>query len=360
MTIRVMQTHRRPMVALLVALGLASAGCKQLDASRPTPATPSPGPRATAQPAAGGEASTPDCPQDLSVALAVRTLDTRHGPHLPRAKYKTMRWASEHRNEPAASFGVAAAVAIDRIVEIERQHPELIPAGFRAAVAAAPRDPALRVRMARCELADRFTRRRASYDAALAMLLGDRSSAVHEVFEEATVYQGGRGATTSSCHKTEDCPADSACEARDSICYSPARLALTFIAPDERDVEDVLSRALLQASKQGGDAPVSEPDLLHWAAVRIHVCGSDRKQLCNLTRYEKRGHVTLVHWDLRDGGTGGESSDPTAGERLQDRMLLCYDRTGFTSQSMCLRTCDVFTRGHDCRSECFNACDGLP
>src|SRR5581483_10369491 len=105
---------------------------------------------------------TRPCPSDLALDVSERLVDARRHPPWDLKQYQKLRWPAEHGDPMSPAFFVDAQAAIARVLELEAQQPKLIPAGFRADVRARPRDPWLRLRMARCELHAQHARRRAS------------------------------------------------------------------------------------------------------------------------------------------------------------------------------------------------------
>jgi hypothetical protein len=238
-------------------------------------------------------AGAADCPTDLTVEVRSRTIDTRRAKDLDPARYKKMKWAPGHTKTVGGGFSAGDQIA--RALDIEKANPTMIPAGFRAEVAARPRDPALRLRMARCELERPQTRRRASYDAALALLLGARDAG--PVLMEATRNQRADGNTSRSCGDDGQCGTGLVCLGDE--CLSPLGLGVAYASKAEIDVEDALSRALMPLyEERHGDGYDSNDPLYWWMDRRLHHCGKFR---CFFSAYEVKGKTRLVEWDQRDG-----------------------------------------------------------
>ena len=85
------------------------------------------------------------------VRLGDRRPDARIAPDAPPAEYRKRVWAKNHRSAPEAKEFLDPKDAAEVVAQGEKAYPEMIPAGFRAQLLASPKDPKLRLRMARCE-----------------------------------------------------------------------------------------------------------------------------------------------------------------------------------------------------------------
>lgn len=259
---------------------------------------------------AGGDADKPslppleNCPADLAVQPGPRSLDTRQAPtNSPRVAL-----AKGHLHPPPDDFFLDASAAVDRVIAAEAKTPAMIPAGFREAVKASPRDGALRLRMARCELENDQTRRRASYDAGMAMLLGAPKGKAMAVLLEAT-KNGDKQRTTQSCVPGDACPTGETCDPKYKECVGAMKKIMVMISAPEFEVEDALTRGLVRPLIEAGEA-AKDMDLVWWAFDRVHRCGGGPLVMCNFVRYEVEGKGTvLVSWDLRYGGESGGPSE---------------------------------------------------
>jgi hypothetical protein len=237
-----------------------------------------------------------NCPSDLSLDMKSRTIDTRtHKAGQTKedyAVYKKMKWAPNHTRPVGDAF--VSAAAVDDVLRIEARTPTLLPAGFRAAIAASPRDPDLRLRIAACELGQASTRRRASYDAALALLLGAPMDKVKPILLEATRNEGANNNTFKSCWQGR-CENNETC--LDDNCVSPMGLGVLFISKDELDIEDALTRGLMKGYRErNGEAYAQRDPVYWWMSRRLHHCGG---QTCTFAGYSSK----LAEWDVRDGGS---------------------------------------------------------
>jgi hypothetical protein len=274
------------------------------------------------------------CPSDLTVDVSERLVDARRHPPWDARLYQKLRWPAEHGDPMSLGFFVEAQAAIARVLELEAQQPKLVPAGLRADVQARPRDPWLRLRMARCELGSQHTRRRASYDAALALLLGAPAAEVEPLVLESTRDALAKKSASSSL-----------------------ALAVSFVAPPEIDVEDQLTRALMRAYyTRHGEAVVKTDWLYWWAATRLHRCGDE---VCTFAERESQNEVRLVEWDLRDGGTRKALSElPPEERRLHQVRQRCFEGTGVSTTAECLELCEQRHAGDvDCRAHCYQSCE---
>ncbi len=235
-----------------------------------------------------------ECPSDMGLKLGKRKTDTRVRPTVkgnPRRKF-----AAEHKQPAAESFLLSNEDAVNQVIALEKKRPGLIPAGFRERVAKDPRSAELRIEMALCELQSDETRRRASHDAAMAVLLGAEEAASMELLEE-TLKPGQK--TSSGCTRGP-CDEGQTCDPKHKTCETSTTRALRWISAAELDVEHILTRAFVRQVVESGDP---KHPLLPWGKTRRHRCGNG-KAICKFTDYERSGgRVDFVHWDLREGGT---------------------------------------------------------
>ena len=230
------------------------------------------------------------CPADMSVNPGPRTIDTRK---LPEARIN--HFAKGHTEPPPASFFTDKNKAVELALAAESRTPGMIPAGFRELVKNSPRDAALRLKMARCELEQDRTRRRASYDALIAIFLGGNKDDGLAILLESTRNQLRRK-TTQTCTTTGDCPTGFTCDPVQKTCANSTEKETSFISRAELDVEDSLSRAAFEPNISFDEAKESE--LFWWGATRLHRCGGQGNMPCEFSGYTNR----YVSWDLRDGG----------------------------------------------------------
>jgi len=231
-----------------------------------------------------------DCPSDISVNPGPRTIDTRK---VPEARIG--QFAKGHTEPPPASFFLDREKALEMALAVEAKTPGLIPAGFREPIKKNPRDAALRLKMARCELEHDKTRRRASYDALIAIFLGGNKDAGLAILIESTRNQLRRN-TRQTCSKTSDCGDGFSCDPLHKICTNSTEKDTSFISFAEFEVEDALSRPLFTLDTTFEQA--KENEFFWWGATRVHRCGGTGNLPCEFSGYSNR----YVSWDLRDGG----------------------------------------------------------
>lgn len=237
-----------------------------------------------------------DCPSDMSVSPGPRQIDTRQ---LPEAKMDL--FTKGHQLPPPDSFFSSKDMAVELVLSAEKKTPGLIPLGFRDAVRASPRDATLRLRMARCELEHDETRRRASYDAALAILMSGSSDPALAILIESTRNQTKRK-LISSCRDNSECEKGWTCDPVQKWCTSKTEQLTSHISASEFEVEDAITRALLEPGMTFEQYKGS--DYFWWCATRLHRCGGVGNAPCQLTGYDGK----VVSWDLRDGGRTYESA----------------------------------------------------
>ncbi|HTR52611.1 MAG TPA: hypothetical protein VMJ10_17975 [Kofleriaceae bacterium] len=282
-------------------------------------------PAARAAPAAPETAVMPACPRDLSQDRGKRSVDVIPADFVTPGVYAHRHFAAEHKKPPKRDFALAADAAVDRVIAIEQRAPGLVPAGFRAAVAAHPRDAALRAQMAECEAAADLTQRRAGYDAALAFLLGDR------------------GALGTLANITRDMPV-----LVHGMAATPRQKAFYSISKDEAAIEDALTRGLF-----GADARLLDD----WGSRWVHACGTATCLLQADPGDRFASSPKLMHWDLRDGGVdlGGGSSGPSEYEVAEKQ---CRAHTGEDTVESCQYMCGTRDSSEqaNCNAKCAAWC----
>lgn len=237
-----------------------------------------------------------DCPEDMSVQPGARRLDTRRAP----SDRGRRQFAAYHQTPPTREFFVSAKETVDKVVEMEKKQPTLLPAGFRRRLLDEPRNAELRLHVARCELDDDLTRRRASYDAAMALLLGANKDDAMDLLVEST-KNGSKQRYISTCGPRNNCPQGQSCDPVHRECISETKKKVVMISATEFEMEHQLSRGLLRsvfASRNYDDN-----DLVWWAYTRVHRCGGAVPIMCKFTKYNHGGRTEMVHWDLRNGGS---------------------------------------------------------
>ncbi|MEZ4444211.1 MAG: hypothetical protein R3B72_34380 [Polyangiaceae bacterium] len=296
-------------LVLLSLLALPSLGCriritqggKRRDLPEPLPSSTTAGTDATPAPTVDPMALPPppsDCPTDMARQAGAATIDTRKSSGLPPGVYHQMRWPKGHREPPADDFFLAPGAAVDAVVKVEARQPGMVPAGYRERLSAAPRDGRLRLHMARCELEVDELRRRASHDAVMALLLGVPFGEVAPILLESTKNADKQKYTTTCADGR--CSGDSRCDPQHKVCVTPLRAKLSRITAGELEIEDALTRALMQPFYAEGKATDSDDPRFWWAVYRVHRCAPS---ICAFTKYNRDGQVALVRWDNRDGGT---------------------------------------------------------
>lgn len=330
----------------LVALaGLALSACvpvggQPAPAASPAPAgesyatvTTSDDPGGTSNAVPADPYANAACPADLSLAVGKRKIDGRDMADTLHVKY-----AKEHMKRVRADGIVARDAAIDRVLAIEADKPGVVPAGFRAELAAHARDPSYRLYMARCELATDETTRRAGYDAGLAFLLGAPMADVLPVVEQ-SFYPDGP--TVMSCTRTSDCGGGGmTCDRVEKECRTKRAKTSSFLSAPELDVEDTLTRAFagLLTDDAIEDTTYKRDDLIGtFTYGRFVECSG---VLCNITRYEVGGKTRLVYWDRRYNGEsyGGASEDVLTGDAK-----VCFDHTTAADYDQCEGMCGSLT-----------------
>src|SRR5271170_779941 len=79
----------------------------------------------------------PSCPSDLSLDRGKQSIELTPDP-VDEKTHARRRFASAHKTAPKRDFALSIAEAVDRVIAIEQRDPGVVPAGFRAAIAAHP------------------------------------------------------------------------------------------------------------------------------------------------------------------------------------------------------------------------------
>jgi hypothetical protein len=273
-----------------------------------------------------------------------RTIDVREPANTQPGPY-----AREHRHEVRPDELLRGEDAIARIVAIENAHEDVVPSAFRTARKERPRDPALRMRMARCELESSDTIRRAAYDASVAYFLGAPQTEVYNLVTK-SLYPDGTLET--SCTGKADCGTNDRCDAVTKTCVSPRMIVASRASQVELDIEDILSRAYAAriSKAQLQSDRYQEGDLAGtFAYGRLHKCG---RALCTFSRLDSRsGETVLIHWDIRYHGS---TTIIEGTDWMTDTEKRCYDATSSISLDQCKGRCDEL--GNDERAACELTC----
>jgi len=217
------------------------------------------------------------------------------------------------------------------VVALEAKQPKLIPAPYREALLASPRDAALRLKIGACEAKQPSTRRRAAYEGAIALLLGGSPEEASRLIKLGT-HGESTTHTTSFCGKGHDpCAEGSYCDVVYGECVTREEHVYSYISQAEAELETALTRGLI--GELGAPHKLSSDARGGWMLYMVHACGV---QLCKLTDYEVKGKVSLVVWDIRDGGTVEEVPFTAAELKLRDQ---CLHNIGFPSQNACKTDC---------------------
>jgi hypothetical protein len=325
---------------LAALLAIATSSCQLVGPAHHTRANASPAaaPPRDVEPDAAGPWP---CPNDLAIdqgnSTIPRALDpTRHG------SYGKARFATDHQKPifGDASFAIDADSAVAAALEVEAKHQTLIPSGFRRDLATAPRDPALRLRMARCELVAPHLVQRASIDLGLAILLGAPERQVEQLADMIGDPPECRDPASSmqACIPARERWGEAA--------------AVAKISAIELDLETAVSRGLAGLGVHGDEpraAGVVVFELMHRCGV-----GST----CHATKFSVAGTPRMVHWDRRDGGAEHEMKPSASQQRSNKR---CHDATGWESQESCLQACWsgglAGREAETCRTRCYASCD---
>lgn len=300
------------------------------DAAKPSPYANEPPSRPLGEP----------CPEDLSLTVA-RTIDGRK----PSASIKA-RYAKQHQQLVRRDELIAPGDAITRVLEIERKQPGVVPAGFRGMIGHRGRDPKFRLHMARCELSESTTVRRAGYDAALAFLLGAPRADVMPLMLTSMYPEG---TMTRPCDEGR-CRKDT-CDAVTQQCVSAGARLAAYLSATELEIEDILVRGFgtymttprLERDRYDPDDLISS-----WMYGRYVKCDG---VLCQIRRADVKGKTRLIYWDRRYQGERGGSRKPMPHE-------ICYAETGSTTRDLCIAHCEG-DRGSPQRATCVGACTAL-
>ncbi len=347
-----LSSHPGHRPALLLVVLCCACSIFSLSSAGEPAGDPTSAPAVEAAP--GDEAvATVRCPEGLGVDASARTIDTRQHGTTPWQVYEKRKWSSNHRKPAPTSFGLAAADAVDRFLALEAEHLDGVPEPYRKRVQAQPRDVELRLEMATCELTEPSTRRRASYDAALALLLGADPEVAGPIMLEST-KRGAGSDSMKSCDEESSCGDDRICDIEAGWCLTPMALAITYIDEHEVDMEDALSRGLHALSRE----PPSDDGIEWWNFTRVHRCIGAPKRLCSFRAYNKDGKTTVVEWDQRDGGTVKVTKvKMTKAERaIYNAKVKCWEATGSHTRSQCRHMCHAYQRGPECDVECIAHC----
>jgi hypothetical protein len=290
------------------------------------------------------------CPTDLSIAVGARKHDGRYQRDTIRARY-----TKEHLKPVTAAQMLSREDAIERVLGFEANKPGLIPAGFRAEIAAHGRDPSFRLYMARCELAGAETLRRAGHDAGLAYLLGAPADQVHALLKK-SFYPDGP--TSMSCTASNDCADGMFCDRAEKSCTSAKAKTASFLSAAELDVEDALVRGFASMlTPEMIENTRHDPDDMIGTFVYGRFVRCRSGTLCNFTRYSTTdGRTTLVNWDKRYRGEsyGGASEDVLTGKAKE-----CFDHTEASDLDQCVYRCGTGAKSKEeaCKGKCYAWCE---
>lgn len=303
------------------------------------------------------EVVTRQCPDGLAIDASARTIDTRKTKDTPWEIYNKRKWSKNHRQPAPSSFALSSEDAVKRFISLEAEHPELVPAPYRERVQAHPRDVELRLEMANCELTDPTTRRRASYDAALALLLGADPTQANPALVESTRHGSGSD-TTQSCDEGSSCGEGEVCDVEAGRCMTAMDLGITFVSEPELEMEDTLTRGLHALAGARTPASTDDDGVSWWGQTRLHHCVGSPKKLCSFRAYNAQGQTTVVEWDQRDGGSS-KVTRPKMTKAQRERhkqQLKCWEATHSYTRSQCRYICDVYQRNAECHMDCVVHC----
>jgi hypothetical protein len=201
--------------------------------------------------------------------------------------------------------------------------------------------------MARCELADRTTVRRAGYDAAIAFLLGASAADVLPIVRD-SLYPDG--VLQQSCRSSSDCRGQQLCDSVSKSCMSPRAKSAAFLSTPELEIEDLLVRAfgtkmtveLLENDRHAPDDLIGT-----WMYGRYTKCDG---VLCKITRADVKGKTRLIHWDRRYAGE--------TFSREPEQWEICYAETRSVTRGGCIAHCSGDT-GSPGRATCVATCTTL-
>jgi hypothetical protein len=233
-----------------------------------------------------------DCRADMTVAPGLQFLPTQ----VKRYNEFTIPAAGDRARLPAGFFRSKDQV-VDDVLAIERAAPGMIPRDYFSLVELEPQNPDLRLVLARCELEHAQTRRRASYDAMLALLLGANRGSALAILMESTNNQY-LTAPQRACDAPSACPDGFLCSPLSKYCVSATPWIDERISLSELAVEDALSRALIAPELRANELEAIESGW--WRARRLHRCGGERDWPCTWTTADGQ----YVSRDLRDNQLG--------------------------------------------------------
>lgn len=260
------------------------------------------------------------CPSDLSISVS-RTLDGRFP-----AQTIPGRLASQHLQPVRRDELLDDETAIKRVLAIETAQPVVVPSGFRDDMVALGRDAEFRLLMARCELADPYTHRRAGYDAAMALLLGASPDVVLPLLHKSMNPDGTRA---PSCRIDADC--SYACDAVTKRCSTQRGHVAGMLSRAELEIEDILVRAV--ANKLTPDQLerrfVPDDVIAPWLFGRYTRCG---EAMCRISVASVNGKPRLVYRDRRQPAEAPADPEP---------WQVCYRETRSVSRAGCTAQCDA-------------------
>jgi hypothetical protein len=200
--------------------------------------------------------------------------------------------------------------------------------------------------MARCELADLHTVRRAGYDAAIAFLLGAPATEVLPILKK-SVYPDGD--TAQSCASPKECLGGMTCDPVEKLCRSTKAKVASFLSRAELDIEDLLVRAMTtKLTPQMIERERFDPDDLigTWVYGRYTKCDG---ALCKVTRSDRYGKRSLIHSDHRYVGESSDSREP---------WQICHAETNSVTRDGCIAKCpaQVGKRRAACVATCTTLC----
>jgi hypothetical protein len=273
------------------------------------------------------------CPDELAIAVdAPRKIDTRKAPIADWNVYKRKKWVPGHRRLPGKAFVRTSEAVLATVLAIEAKNPKLIPAAYRERLLASPRDAALRLEMAACEVKQPATMRRGAYDAAIALLLAGPADQALPLLE--TGAWGPKEGKSWCGEGHEPCAEGSYCDLGHGYCVSKAVHGHVYISDDELAIEDALTRALFRDEILGKTPQLPKDARGAWMYSMLHRCG---KLTCHLSGYIDDDGEKLVVWDRRDGGA--ERDIPLSKAEVA-RIERCEGLTGFRNAEACRDDCN--------------------
>jgi hypothetical protein len=308
---------------------------------------------AAAQAAAAMPADPGPCPADMTRSPGPLVVAAYGDDTTPAAKAPI---APEHEKplRTDKKFARAPTAAMDALVAIEQATPGLVPVGFRDALATSPRDAALRLRMARCEMRDGALLRRASVDLAAALLLG---ASAEELRHDLDTVGTGRDCDAISPTLHRD--AAKTCEEaeRRLVSAKPSKVSAKELA-----AEDAVSRGLATLYAQSTPTDRPRRGVSGLLLDLVHRCGRASTCSVNIEKVWDPGasalakpREELVHWDNNVRGSVVEVADPPALAAAKKR---CRDATDghWESRGPCLNGCIGTFNADSCRITCIASC----